>query len=88
VPLVVRSGRTVEGKVGVNVVTTAMVSPSASVVVYVKGVGPPGTPVLLEGCPTGPCWICAVVLVVIVIMVGAVVGTTVVLVVEATTVNL
>jgi hypothetical protein len=83
----VNDGRTVAGKVGMNVVTTAMVAPLALVVVYVKGVGPPGVPVKLEGCPTGPCWV-RVVLVAIVVVGVTVTKVVVALVVGPTTVDL
>jgi len=49
----VAEGMTVVANDGVNVATTGIVSPLASVVVYVKGVGKPAAPVG-PGCPTGP----------------------------------
>lgn len=44
----------VAGVLGVNTSVVTMVSPPI-VVVYVKGVGPPGVPTVGAGWPTGPC---------------------------------
>lgn len=54
-----------------NWATTWVVTPSAFVVVYVYGVGPPGTTgVVGAGCPTGPCWPTAAAVVAVAVVAG------------------
>jgi hypothetical protein len=48
-------GDSVGGLVGVKLSDTACVTPPMTVV-YVYGVTPFGSPTVVAGCPTGPCW--------------------------------